>query len=104
MPFSDEFIQQWEHIISEVTKTEVPLECIKKVVIKLDGSQDGRRQRTLNLATLRRQGLDLEELEMVLTRTLLELGDTVRDIDFVVDASLVAEMVQPETDKLLNGL
>jgi hypothetical protein len=103
MPFSDEFIQQWEHIISEVTKTEVPLECIKKVVIKLDGSQD-RRQRTLNLATLRRQGLDLEELEMVLTRTLTELGDTVRDIDFVVDVTEVAKLVQPETDKLLKDI
>jgi len=104
MPFSDEFIQQWEHIISEVTKTEVPLECIKKVVIKLDGSHGGHRQRTLNLATLRRQGLDLEELEMVLTRTLTELGDQVRDIDFVVDVSEVAKMVQPETDKLLKDL
>ena len=104
MPFSDEFIQQWEHIISEVTKTEVPLECIKKVVIKLDGSQNERRQRTLNLATLRRQGLDLEELEMVLTRTLIDLGDTVRDIDFVVDVSEVAKLAQPETDKLLKDL
>ena len=104
MPFSDEFIQQWEHIISEVTKTEVPLECIKKVVIKLDGSQNNRRQRTLNLATLRRQGLDLEELEMVLTRTLIDLGDTVRDIDFVVDVSEVAKLAQPETDKLLKDL
>ena len=87
-----------------MTKTEVPLECIKKVVIKLDGSLNGRRQRTLNLATLRRQGLDLEELEMVLTRTLLELGDTVRDIDFVVDVSEVAKLVQPETDRLLKDI
>jgi hypothetical protein len=87
-----------------VTKTEVPLECIKKVVIKLDGSLDGRRQRTLNLATLRRQGLDIEELEMVLTRTLTELGDTVCDIDFVVDVTEVAKLVQPETDKLLKDI
>jgi hypothetical protein len=104
MQFSDEFLLKWEHIIAEVTKTEVPLECIKKVVIKLDGSQDGRRQRTLNLATLRRQGLDLEELEMILTRTLMELGDTVRDIDFVVDVTEVAKLVQPETDKLLKDI
>lgn len=100
MPFSDEFIQQWEHIISEVTKTEVPLECIKKVVIRLGD----RRQKTINLSALRRQGLDLEEVEIVLTRTLTELGDTVRDIDFVVDVSEVAKLVQPETDKLLKDL
>lgn len=100
MPFSDEFIQQWEHIIEEVNKTEVPLECIKKVIIRLDD----RKQKTINLAALRRQGLEPEELETVLTRTLTELGDTVRDIDFVVDVTEVAKLVQPETDKLLKDL
>jgi hypothetical protein len=100
MPFSDEFIQQWEHIIEQVNKTEVPLECIKKVVIRLND----RKQKTINLSTLKRQGLDLEELETVLTRTLTELGDTVRDVDFVVDVSEVAKLVQPETDKLLKDL
>jgi hypothetical protein len=100
MPFSDEFLAMWEHIIEEVHKTEVPLECIKKVVIKLHG----KRQKTINLQTLRRQGLDSNELETILTRTLLELDDQVRDVEFVVDIGAVAELVQPETDKLLNNL
>jgi hypothetical protein len=100
MPFSDEFFQQWEHIIDEVNKTEVPLECIKKVVIRLHG----KKQRTINLATLKKQGLDMDELEIVLSRTLTELGDEVKDIDFVVDVTEVAKLVQPETDKLLNGI
>ena len=100
MPFSDEFIQQWEHIIEEVNKTEVPRECIKKVVIRLND----RKQKTINLSALRKQGLEIEEVEIVLTRTLTELGDAVRDIDFVVDVSEVAKMVQPETDKLLKDL
>ncbi len=100
MQFSDEFLDKWEHIIEEVTKTEVPLECIKKVVIRLHG----KKQRTVNLATLRKQGLDIDEIEIVLSRTLTEIGDQVRDIDFVVDAALVAEIAQPATDKLLNGL
>jgi hypothetical protein len=100
MQFSDEFLDKWEHIIEEVTKTEVPLECIKKVIIRLHG----KKQRTVNLATLRKQGLDIDEIEIVLSRTLTEIGDQVRDIDFVVDAALVAEIAQPATDKLLNGL
>ena len=100
MQFSDEFLDKWEHIINEVQMTEVPLECIKKVVIRL---QD-KKQKTVNLATLRKQGLDIDEIEIVLTRTLTDIGNQVQDIDFVVDAGLVAEMVQPETDKLLNGL
>jgi hypothetical protein len=100
MQFSDEFLLKWEHIIAEVTKTEVPLECIKKVVIKLHG----KKQRTINLATLKRQGLDIEEVEVILSRTLSELGEEVRDIDFVVDVTEVAKIVQPETDKLLKDL
>jgi hypothetical protein len=100
MQFSDEFLDKWEHIIEEVNKTEIPLECIKKVVIRLHG----KKQRTINLATLKKQGLGMDELEIVLTRTLTELGDEVKDIDFVVDVSEVAKILQPETDKLLNGL
>ena len=100
MQFSNEFLDKWEHIIEEVNKTEIPLECIKKVVIRLHG----KKQRTINLATLKKQGLDMDELEIVLTRTLTELGDEVKDIDFVVDVSEVAKILQPETDNLLNGL
>jgi hypothetical protein len=100
MPFSDEFLAMWEHIIEEVHKTDVPLECIKKVVIKLHS----KRQKTINLQTLRRQGLDSNELETILTRTLLELDDQVRDVEFMVDIGAVAELVQPETDKLLTNL
>ena len=100
LQFSDEFLDKWEHIIDEVVKTDVPLECIKKIVIKLDG----RRQRTINLLKLRQQGLSNDDLESVLTRMLDELGDEIVDIVFVVDVGTVAELVQPETDKLLSNL
>lgn len=100
MQFSDEFLDKWELIISEVNKTDIPLECIKKVIIKLGD----RKQRTLNLATLKKQGLDMNEIESVVTRTLTELGDEVRDVDFVIDITAVAALVQPETDKLLEKL
>jgi hypothetical protein len=100
MQLSDEFIEKWDHIISGVDKTEVPLECINKIVIRLQGG----RQKTINLAKLKRDGFDLEEIESYLTRNLVELGDLVRDIDFLVDVNAVARMVQPETDKLLKDL
>ena len=100
MQFSDEFLERWEHIIDDVDITDVPLECIKKVVVKLYG----KRQRTINLDLLRRQGLDHNEIEMVMTRTLTELGDAVRDVDFILDVGAIATIVQPETDKLLKDL
>lgn len=100
MQFSNEFITRWDHIIDDVDITDVPLECIKKVVIKLSD----RKQRTINLATLRKQGLTSEEIEYVMNRILTDYGDEVDNVDFILDIALVANIVQPETDKLLNKL
>jgi hypothetical protein len=100
MQVSDDFLDQWEHIINTVNKTDVPLECIKKVVIKL---REGR-QKTINVHTLLKQGLELEEIETMLTRFFHENDRVIRDVDFVVDISAVAALVQPETDKLLGKI
>jgi hypothetical protein len=100
MQYNDDFLAKWEHIVNDVSKTDVPLECIKKIVIKFKNG----RQRTVNLVALQRQGLDLEEVEAVLNRTFHEEHDNIRDVDFVVDINAVAELVQPETDKLLGKL
>ena len=100
MQHHDDFISQWELILADVNKTDVPLECIKKVVIKLAGG----KQKTINIHTLLKQGLDLEEVETMLTRYFGENDDQIRDVDFVIDVSAVANLVQPETDKLLGKL
>ena len=100
MPLIDDFVDQWESILAEVNKTDVPLECIKKVVVKLAGG----RQKTINVHSLLKQGLELEEIETMLTRFFTERDSEIRDVDFVVDISAVANLVQPETDKLLGKL
>jgi hypothetical protein len=100
MQFSNEFLARWEHIIDDVDITEVPLECIKKIIIKLGN----KKQRTINLAILRKQGLTSDEIEYVMNRILVGYGDEVNNVDFIVDVALVATIVQPETDKLLDKL
>lgn len=100
MRFSEDFLKKWEHIIDEVSITDVPVECIKKVIIKLQG----RKQKTINCQMLRRQGMEAEEIEQLITRQLSELADIIRDVDFMLDVEAVAEMVQPETDKILKGM
>lgn len=98
--FSEEFLQQWEHIISEVNTTEIPLECMKRVVIKLAN----KKRKIINLRTLRRQGLSWEDIEGVLSRSLQELEPEVEDVEWTVDVTAVAEIVQPQTNELLKNL
>jgi hypothetical protein len=100
MLHNEDFLDHWERIVNEVNKTDVPLECIKKVVVKLSGG----RQKTINVHSLLRQGLELEEVETMLTRFFNENNHQIRDVDFVVDVTAVANLVQPETDKLLGNL
>jgi len=98
MQLSDNILDQWETIISEVDKENVPLECIKKMVFKLPGS----KQKTINIHTLVKQGLEFEDIAKLVSRTMEELNPI--DIDFVVDIASVAQLVQPETDKILKRL
>lgn len=100
MPLDDHRLKHWEKLVSEVNATEVPLECIKKVLVKLEGG----RQRTINLHTLRRQGLDFDQIETTLVRILNEYGNSIKNLEYVIDAATVAEMLQPQTDQLLKKL
>ena len=54
--------------------------------------------------SLLKQGLELEEIETMLTRFFTERDKEIRDVDFVVDITAVANLIQPETDKLLGKL
>ena len=100
MQLNDDFLTRWERIVNDVNKTDVPLECIKKVIIKFKNN----RQRTVNVHTLIKQGLNIADIEALLNRTFTEENDNIHDVDFVVDINAVADLVQPETDKLLGKL
>ena len=100
MLLSEEFLSRWEDLVEGVDKTDVPIDCIKRVVIKL---KDGRR-RYLTMSTLRKIGLDPIELEGVLNQKLEEYDKQIQNVDFFVDVDQVADLIQPETDKMLGGL
>jgi len=96
----DELVDQWEIIVKEVNKTDVPLECIKKIIIKLNSG----KQKTINLRTLRKQGFDNDSLEDAVTKFIEENESSIASMELVLDVEAVAELIQPETDKLLKGI
>ena len=97
---SPEFIQKWEHILEDVEKNKIPVEFIKKLIIKLQG----KRQQTMNIEKFLTQGLDPDQIEEAVSRKLHELDDLVVSVEFVLNVQSIAEAVQPETDKLLGRL
>lgn len=97
---SPEIFEKWEHIIDGVEKTKIPVEFIKKLVIKLTG----RRQRTINIHSLIKQGLESPEIEEVVSRQLQEYDEEMSGIEFILDIEGIARVVQPETDKMLKNL
>jgi hypothetical protein len=97
---SPEFIQKWEHILEDVEKQKVPIQFIKKLIIKLEG----KRQQTINIQKFLSQGLDPEQIEEAVSRKLNELDDQVTSVEFILDVKSIADTVQPETDRLLSKL
>lgn len=97
---SPEFFNKWEHILVGVEKTEVPARFIKKIVVKMVG----KKQHTINIQNLLKQGLDPLEVEEVVSRKLNELDHLITSIEFTLNVESIADTVQPETDKLLGRL
>ena len=97
---SPEFIEKWEHILEDVEKNKIPVEFIKKLVVKLQG----KKQHTINIEKFLTQGLDPDQIEEIVSRKLQELEESVVGVEFILNVQSIADTVQPETDKLLNRL
>jgi hypothetical protein len=97
---SPEFIEKWEHILEDVEKNKVPIQFIKKLIIKLEG----KRQQTMNIEKFMGQGLEPEQIEEVVSKKLYELDDQITSVEFILNVQTIADTVQPTTDGYLKNL
>lgn len=100
MSLDSNLLKRWEQIVNDVDKEHVPLECVKKVVFR----HIDNRQKTINFKSLKRQNLNVDEISSVVERYIEENESVIVSMEFILDVEAVAEILQPETDKLLNGL
>jgi len=100
MQRGEDFLKKWEDIINDVDLNHIPLECVKKMVFKLSD----KKQKTINFQLLKKQGLDIDDIHIVVERFIEENQDNIVNMDFILDIEAVAEILQPETDKLLDKL
>jgi len=92
--------EDWKQILSDTDKSEVPIEVMEKVVVNLkDGSSID-----VNIRELIEEGIDPILIEEKLNKSLKELDEVIRDVDFHINIESVIETVQPVTNKVLKDL
>ena len=91
---------QWEEIVEAVDKTDVPVQCLKRLTIKLE---NGRR-RQISITKLRKQGMPEEQIQVIINHTLEMMAAEIKSIDFIVDVESVAKMVKPYSKELLDKI
>jgi hypothetical protein len=96
--FSDEFYERWEHLISTVEISEVPMRFIKEVCVKLDTGET----HSFDINLMLQRGYDTEQLEEIVQDYLDAHDDLIDVVDFHINLSALADEVEPRTHKLLD--
>tara|TARA_B100001057_G_scaffold268905_1_gene269085 strand:+ start:8247 stop:8552 length:306 start_codon:yes stop_codon:yes gene_type:complete len=97
IPFTK--LEKWKQVIDSIDQEMIPIDVVKKVVFKLE---DGK-QKTINLSTLRKQGLDIEDIEVVVNKNMTTITNKgIVKLDFVVDVNAVADRIEPLTKGYLE--
>ena len=100
MQLDHDFLTRWEQIVSDVDKDHCPISCVKKVIFRTHD----KRQKTINLRQLRKQGIDDDSIEAAVSNYINENEEDILSMELVLDVEAVAGIIQPETDKLLKGM
>lgn len=95
-----EYLRKWEHILEDVEKSKIPIQFVKKFVCRLVG----KKQHTINVASLLKQGLEPEEIEEIVSRKMTELDDLLTSFEIVLNVDAIADTVQSATDHILRDL
>lgn len=94
-------LDKWTQVIDSVDQEMIPIDCVKKVIFKLENG----KQKTINLTTLRKQGLDIEDIEIIVNKKMGLFNDKdILKLDFVVDLYAVANKIEPLTKRYLAKL
>lgn len=93
-------VDKWTKVIESIDQDMVPIDCIKKVIFKLENG----KQRTINFSKLKTQGLGIEDIEVVVNRNMGDLGKNIDKVDFIIDVLAVANKIKPLTKGYLGKL
>ena len=96
--FSTEFFERWEHLISSVEISDVPLRFIKSINATF---KDGQSH-VFEIAAILERGKDFPEIEAMIENYLEVFDEEIDCVDFHLNVSAIAEEVEGKTNKLLD--
>lgn len=92
--------EQWERLLKEVTKEQVPINVLLYITVNLtDGTEVN-----VDIQQMLDEGADPGEVEKLINAKLVALDNIITDVDFHISVDSVAKVVQPFTDNLLKNL
>ena len=96
--FSDEFFNKWEHLISSVEISDVPIRFIKRIDAKF---KDGQFH-AFDITTMLENGYEYPDIELVIESYLDAHDEEIECVDFHLNISAIAEEVETKTNELLD--
>lgn len=90
----------WDKILDEVEKKEIPVDLIDSVVIHLVSGHSI----VIDVDSLIEAGNDSLLIEKTLNEKLESLSDIIRDVDFHIKKDKVIKAISPYTTKILNNI
>lgn len=96
--FSDEFFDRWEHLISTVEISDVPIRFIKAVVASFHDGQS----HSFDVKSMLKKGMEFPEIEAMIEEYLELNTDNIDSVDFHLNINAIAEEVETKTNQLLD--
>jgi hypothetical protein len=96
--FSNEFFDRWEHLISSVEISDVPIRFIKEVSAIFNDGQSHR----FDINTMLSKGMEFSDIETIIENYLEVFSNEIECVDFHLNVSAIAKEVENHTNKLLD--
>lgn len=96
-------LESWETLINSVDKSDVPIQFVNGVNLVFKEPVDGEDEQRIDVQLMREHGWQDDELEQIVQHILAEQSDNIVTIHLYLDVEHVAEVVQYQTNRLLEG-
>jgi len=99
----EERLDSWETLIDAVDKTDIPIKFVRNINIVFHTPVENKDDQDINIHQLRDNGWDDDSLDEIVEQMFKEHHNNIKTVHFYLDVKHVAEVVQQQTNTLLEG-